>query len=199
MKKKVKLFYGLFALFVLILASINLNSLLHVNANAVLDEKEDVEGFSIIINSYTSDQDQLSIDYTIFNAATESKEIEVTYQLLDIEGNYLKEGVNEIIFDPSTDSNYRLSIPIQTAGQITKLRLYAFNGAITTEAEEVLDLKNKITGFVIFEDKENTSNLIVAILLIGAILVVSRKIYTLSATSRELSGVKDNLIPLKIN
>jgi hypothetical protein len=198
MKKKVKLFYGIFALFVLALAILDLNNIAHLTGNVISEQKEGINDFSITIDSYTQNQNQINLDYTIYNAALDSKNIEINYQFLDLNGNYIDEGTSEVVFNPSSTNSYRLTVTNNNK-ETTKVRIFAFNGYITAETERVLNIRPQLTGFTLFEDKENTSNLIIAILLIGAILFVSRKIYKISTTSRRLSAVKDNLIQIKVN
>lgn len=176
----------------------DLNNLLQINGNTISEQKEEVKDFAIQINSYTQDQNQLNLDYTVYNAASDSKDIEVNYQILDLNGNYIAEKTIMVVFNPSSKNNYKLTIP-NKSDIITRIRLSAFNGYITAETDKIINSKPQLTGFTLFEDKENTSNLLVAILLIGAILFVSRKIYRISTTSKRLSAVKDNLIQIKVN
>jgi len=195
MKRKVKLFYGVFALFVLFLAVLDLTDVFRSSGGAA--KIDEINHFAVKILSSSLNSDGIIVEYQLFNAAEESKIIPINYRILSVTNEPLGEGSGEVIFDPNSDNRYKMIISSDATSAILEASISAFNGFVSASDSVVVAQNTRITGITISEEKREISTFVMGILLLIAILFVSRKVRTHYKQMRKLSRVHKGLIQIK--
>jgi len=198
-KRKVKLFYTIFALFVLLLVILDITGVFR-SKETVVSEKDDVEvsGFAVKILGHFYSSGSLVMDYKIFNAADDSKNVEVNYQIISSEGVMVKEGSREVVFDPFSDNEYKLIVPLGDSGAIGKVRISVFNGYLTSSDESAMYSSRVVTGLAVYENVGEISKIAVGLLLIITIVFVWRRLFVYSRNVERVSKAYKQLVSIKV-